>query len=154
MSSFGAGDLRSYMGGGGGNETPTQSSYSGNMQMIFLVLAAGVVMLFLVANIAGGTNKDNVGNGGYGGDGGTGSGIVSPTPTTSTIPGIDYDETDYSKYDLDEDYVAQTDLDDESIFGSLAEMQAWTACGDSDLVLKMLERHSFTDYEWYNDDDD
>ena len=152
MSSFGAGDLGSYMGGGGGNETPTQSSYSGNMQIIFLLLAGGVVMMFMVLNILGG---------GPGGLGATDKTIPEEEP----IPGIEYhnpqeaedllDGIDLSKYGIDEeDYVPQQALTDASIVDSLAEMKVWKACGDSDLVLKLLELHSFSDAELYADDDD
>ena len=161
MSSFGAGDLGSYMGGGGGNESPSQSSYSGNMQIIFLLLAGGLVLMCLVLNLAGGGP-----GGGPGGPGDkppsteeTAGPSETTNPTENNIPGINFDESeegiDFSKYDIDPDtYTAQADLDDASIFDSLAQMQAWKACGDNDLVLKLLERHSFSDAELYNEDDD
>ena len=161
MSSFGAGDLGSYMGGGG-NESPSQSSYSGNMQIIFLLLAGGLVLICLVLNLAGGGQGGGPG-GGPGGEPPSTEETAGPSettnPTENTIPGINFDESeegiDFSKYDIDPDtYTAQADLDDASIFESLAQMQAWKACGDNDLVLKLLERHSFSDAELYNEDDD
>lgn len=166
MSSFGAGNLNSYMGGGGDYETPTQSSYSGNMQTLFLILAAGVIIILLVTNFAGSGLPGTGGPGGPG-DGTDGQGGTESTAEPSELPGFDSDTTgerdeseilygiDLSKYGINQDeFVPQEDLSEAELFENLKEMKMWKPCGDSDLVLKLLEAHTFKEVDLYSDDDD
>ena len=167
MSAFGAGDLNSYMGGGGGDyETPSKASYGNNMQLIFLYLVAGVIVMFLLGPLLnstpdGTTPPTNItDDSGPGGPGGTGGGLGgsggseggqggnnggSSGGSGGENNGGSFEDSNDNKNDISAENIYQSllDIDMDQLLYDLSESKTWTAAGDTNLVLKVLEKKTY-----------
>ena len=141
MSAFGAGNLNSYMGGG--HDSGSQSTYAGNGQTILLLFVAAAVCMFLIgAHIGNQTGYDNddttiVTDTGSDNNGDNASDNDNTTGTD--------DMSWLEMFNLDNDTDNYMNLDDESLFTSLSDMEAWISVKDTDLLLKMLQNKT---YDW------
>lgn len=156
----GAGDLGSYMGGGGDNETSSQSTTAGNGQAILLLFVACIACTALLSirfsiDGAGGksSNKRMVFENATGSkkskklnhDDSDSSSVNSSNSKTKRRKHYyaNYYDTDEQSEESTSSYNSLEDLDLDQLAETLEGTKYWVKIGDDDLILKVLENKTF-----------